>query len=103
MTGPLPSAAEIRLGADADLHHRDRSGVEGAFGVVLALDADIEAFDVEEFRDAAEQAPRQQFERCVGGLIGVALRLARFHLFEDPIEPRIVGGNVERHALQLRH
>ena len=69
--------------ADADLHHRLRGRIGDAGRDQLALDADMEALDGEEFRHAAEHAARQKLERRVGRLIGEALRLARLDLVEQ--------------------
>ena len=67
----------------------------------LALDADVEALDGEEFRHAAEHAARQKLERGVGRLIGEALRLARLHLVEQARKARIGRVRLDAEPLQL--
>ena len=91
LTGPLPSPAEISdLAGDLHLHHRHRDSDPLADGVVALLDIDVELLDIEIIRHLAEDAPRQQFERGVGALIGVAERLTLLHLVEQASDARIV-------------
>ena len=58
--------------------------------VVPALDHDAERIDLEELRHVAEHAARQQLERGIRRLIGIADRLALLHLVEQARDARIV-------------
>src|SRR5262249_10642207 len=62
---------------------------------------DVELLDVEIARHLAEDAPRQQLERGIGRLIGVADRLALLHDIEQPDDAGIVLVDLEPDALEL--
>src|SRR5262249_46986602 len=73
-----------RFAVDLHLDHRQRHRDALAERVVALLDIDVELLNVEIARHLAEDAPRQELERGIGRLVGVADRLALLHDIEQP-------------------
>ncbi len=69
--------------------------------VAALLDLHVEIGDVEELRHGAEHAPRQQLERRIRGLVGVADRLALFDFVEQAGHARIVLVHLQADAVEF--
>ena len=98
----MPSAAEISVSPSTFTFTTaigDRDAL--AERVVALLDIDVELLDIEIIRHLAEHAPRQQFERGVRRLIGIADRLAFLHLVEQARDARIVLVHLDADALEF--
>src|ERR1700722_3059667 len=87
--------------ADRDLHDREAYSDALARGVDPVLDIDVELGDLEIVGHPPEHASRQQLERRVGRLVGVADRLALLDDVEQAGDARVVllDGNAD--ALEL--
>ena len=70
---------------------------------MAALDHDAEAVDLEELRDIAEHAARQQLKRGVRRLVGIALGFAVLDFLKQQDDARVILGDLETDAVEFRH
>ena len=102
LTGPLPSAAEISVSSPILTLTTAVVSTSSLLPVLGALlDLDVEVAHVEEFRHGAEHAARQQLERRVRRLVGIADRLALLDLVEQAGDALVVLVDLEPDALEL--
>src|SRR3954454_6456149 len=91
-----------RLAVNLDLDDRQRHRDALADRIVALFDIDVELFDVEVIRHHAEYAPRQEFERGIGSLVGIADRLALLNHVKELHDAGIVLVYLQANALELR-
>ena len=84
LTGPLPSAALMSVSLPTFTFTTAVVSTSQPLAVLRALlDLHVEIGHVEELRHRAEHAPRQQLERSIRRLVGIADRLALLDLVEQ--------------------
>ena len=77
-----------QLVTDLDLHDGLGDRHEIALRVVAALHQHAEPLHIEKVRHLPEGTARQKLEGCIGGFIGIALSLLRFHLLKKSLPSR---------------
>ena len=103
MTGPLPSATDIRSSSSTRILTTASVTVTcSPRDVVPALDAGAVALDLEEFRQRSQSLAGEDGERCVGAVVAVAARFALLDGAEEPVEPGVVLGELDAVAAERR-
>ena len=84
-----------RLVAHFHFHHGFGDRDPFAQRIVAALDHDAETFHVEIVRHLSQRAPRQQFERRFGAVIGVAQEFALLHVFQQTRQAAVARVDID--------